>query len=55
MQVTHLSKIKEDIYERMNFFQKRNMSGVLLDNFMVLLSIVTKDIVIFSHILFPNF
>ena len=38
-----------------NFYQKRNMWGVLLDNFMVLFSIVTKDIVIFSHILFPNF
>ena len=52
MQIKPLSKIKRR-YKKMNFYEKRNISGVLLDNFKVFLSIFTKDVVIFSHILPP--
>ena len=56
MQITPLFKIKEDIFEKKkNFYYKRNISGVLLDNFKAFLSIFTKDIVICSHIIPPDF
>ena len=43
MQITRSSKKKEDSYKKKNnFYQKRNISGVLLDYFKVFLSIFAK-------------
>ena len=41
--------------EKINFYYKRNISGVILDNCKVFVSIFTEDIVNFSQILPPDF
>ena len=55
MQIKPLSKIKEEIYGKMNFYYKRNISGVILNNYQVFVSIFTENIVNFSQILHPDF
>ena len=55
MQIKPLSKIKEEIYGKMNFYYKRNISGVILNNCQVFVSIFTENIVNFSQILHPDF